>query len=127
MAAPTTTSSTVTPTPPAAPRQIVGFNKPSIVSAPKARSRAKKSKATTTTNGNETPEVEESSTVKVEEPVTISNPAVEEEEELVIEEKKSSAVDAVHKRIRAATKKVVSTSLRQISAVFSAWTLRRRS
>lgn len=112
----TSTPSGVTPTPPAAPRQIVGFNKPSIASAPKARSRAKKSKAastttTATTNGNETSEVVELSN-KVEEPISIADAIKqEEEEELIVEEKKSSAVDAVHKRIRAATKKVVSTLL----------------
>lgn len=109
MAAPAT-APTPAPTVPvglAQPRVIPGF-KTAAVNAPKpARSRSKKSKvpATTTAAGQD---AEEEATVVV---VSETVEAGEEDYEIVdeVEEKKlTSSVEAVQKRIRAASKKLVS-------------------
>jgi hypothetical protein len=106
MAAPAPTVE-VTPVPvvPAAPRVIVGFSSKSTLAPPKpTRSRSKKGKIPGTAAV-----AEEDAEVTPEKAVVEAQADVVEE---VAEKKTTSAVTAVEKKIRAAGKKIVSTSLR---------------
>lgn len=108
------TSPATTPAVSTVPRTIVGFNKPAVPAptAPK-RSRAKKSKSTPqdVAGAVAASGISTSETAPVKEELAGALKVDDEEEvEEEVEVKKTSAVEAVQKRIRAATKKIVSST-----------------
>lgn len=107
------TTPVTAPVVPTVPRTIIGFNKPSVPTptAPK-RSRARKSKSTQDVAGAVAASgIGTSETAPIKEELAGALKVDDEEEvEEEVEVKKTSAVEAVQKRIRAATKKIVSTT-----------------